>query len=222
MLPEVGRQEPVAVRAPALAAAAWLTAQPIERILVIGSAAVAAGYPEGSGGGFAGYGVQRPVRFPGSSAGAGGLLPLSLAVAAWLLEAVGWNGVTSGLSYDPAGVLAAPPPEIGAAAVGLLVMGDGSARRSEKAPGWLDDRSLAFDAAVSAALAAGDCDALAVDLDLGHALLAAGAPAWNAAAELLRGQHWSGQVTYDDAPYGVGYLVATWSAQPGAHVHLSP
>jgi hypothetical protein len=40
-------------------------------------------------------------------------------------------------------------------------MGDGSARRSEKAPGHLDPAAAPFDAAVAAALAAGDTTALA-------------------------------------------------------------
>ena len=43
-----------------------------------------------------------------------------------------------------------------AAAVALLVMGDGSARRSVKGPGFLDERAGPFDAEVSRALAAGD------------------------------------------------------------------
>ena len=214
LVPEVGQDEPVAAREPAVAAVSWLAAQPVRQILVIGSGQAAASYPGGSAGGFGGYGVDRPVRLPGAGVGAGGSLPLSLAVGAWLLEAAGWDGPTLGLTCDPEGRLGGLSPEIEATATGLLVMGDGSARRSEKAPGWLDERSLAFDSAVSAALAAGDCDGLAVDLKLGDALLSAGAPVWTAAAGLLHGQRWSGQVTYDDAPYGVGYLVATWSAQP--------
>ncbi len=77
-----------------------------------------------------------------------------------------------------------------AGAAGLLVMGDGSARRTEKAPGWLDERAAGFDAAASAALAAGDPALLArgAICELGAQLLAAGAPAWRAASRLLAGR----------------------------------
>jgi hypothetical protein len=191
-------------------------------VMVLGSGDQAAGYPAGSAGSFAGYGVNRAVRLPGSEGDVGGLtaLPLPLAVGAWLLEAAGWSGDTVGATCDAAGRLAEisgldRTPTADGNSVGLLVMGDGSARRSEKAPGWLDDRSQAYDAAVSAALASGDPDRLAVDLAISAELLAAGAPAWTATAGLLRGTgSWSSRVSYDDAPYGVGYLVATWFRAP--------
>ncbi len=100
--------------------------------------------------------------------------------------------------------------------VGLLVVGDGSARRTEKAPGHLDPRAAGFDAHVSAALAAGDPVALAaLDGSLGAELLAAGVEAWQAAAVLSPGP-WHGSLLLDDAPFGVGYFVATWTRQPTA------
>ena len=62
--------------------------------------------------------------------------------------------------------------------VALLVMADGSAKRSTSAPGFLDDRAEAFDASIAAALADGDAEALAsLDLELGAELWAAGTPA---------------------------------------------
>lgn len=93
----------------------------------------------------------------------------------------------------------------------LVVFGDGSARRSEKAPGYYDERAGAFDASVARALGSGDRDALAaLDAGLGDELLAAGVPAWHEAAALLTGS-WSAELTYDDAPFGVGYFVAVWT-----------
>ena len=96
--------------------------------------------------------------------------------------------------------------------VGLLVVGDGSARRTEKAPGFFDDRAAAFDASVAAALEAGDPSALAgIDHALGEELLVDGLSAWSAAAVHAAGRRWDATVLLDDAPYGVGYLIATWS-----------
>jgi hypothetical protein len=96
--------------------------------------------------------------------------------------------------------------------VALLVMGDGSARRSTSAPGYLDERAADFDADVAAALAGGRGDALTVDGWLAEQLLAAGAPAWNAAGRLLRGRTFAADLLYADAPYGVGYFVAVWTS----------
>jgi hypothetical protein len=95
----------------------------------------------------------------------------------------------------------------------LLVMGDGSARRSTSAPGYLDDRAGAFDRATVDALASGDPARLRLDVALGADLLAAGPPAWNAAAGLLGTRRYAAEILYDDAPYGVGYFVAVWSAR---------
>ncbi len=89
-------------------------------------------------------------------------------------------------------------------------MGDGSARRSTAAPGYFDPRAEGHDAAVVAALRAGDPAALAaVEPD---DLLVAGTPAWRAAAAATAdtGSSGSAEVHYADAPYGVGYFVASW------------
>lgn len=93
---------------------------------------------------------------------------------------------------------------------GLLVLGNGSAMRTEKAPGHLDERAEGFDAALGAALAAADGAALAdVDGALGSALWAEVEPLRDL-GRLLRatGSAWRVDVTYDDAPYGVQYWVA--------------
>lgn len=208
----MGAGEPVAARGVALDAVRWLTSQRIDRIVVLGSGATAACHPPGAAGSFAGYGVEFTVRLPGAPVADCADLPLPLAVGAWLLAEIGWTANVLGISCDPSGLL---PRWDGAAGYrdGLLVMGDGSARRTEKAPGWLDERAAGYDASVSAALAAGDPARLATDLTLAAELLAAGAPAWTAAGQLLAEARWKGAVSYDDAPYGVGYVVATWSAR---------
>jgi hypothetical protein len=62
---------------------------------------------------------------------------------------------------------------------------------------------------VVAALAAGDPVRLAaLAPGLAAELWVQGLPAWQAAATLAG--PWRAEVRYADAPYGVGYVVATW------------
>jgi len=89
------------------------------------------------------------------------------------------------------------------------VMADGSARRTLKAPGYLDDRAVAFDAEVERAVRAGDLSALQrLDQRLARDLMATGWPAWQVLSGALTGQIHDAEVLYCDAPFGVGYLVA--------------
>lgn len=153
-------------------------------------------------------------------------LPLALAIGSWLLDRAGWAGprVLHGVSADEG---AATCAELGARLGAgprtlLLVLGDGSARRSAAAPGHLDARAEAFDAAVLAAFAAGDAAALrGLDVRLAGDLLAAGRPAWQVLAGAVpAGGVVAARVFYADAPFGVGYFVATWllaPTPPGAH-----
>ncbi|MGC4983635.1 class III extradiol dioxygenase subunit B-like domain-containing protein [Streptomyces sp. DT193] len=145
-------------------------------------------------------------------------LPPSLAVAAWLLERTGWSdapveglGVGEPLEAERCVRTGA---QIGGRAgrVALLVMGDASACRTLKAPGYLDERAEAFDAEVARALGAADVTALkALDIDLAYELKAAGRAPWQVLAGAAEGAGLGGALLYDDAPYGVGYLVAAWS-----------
>lgn len=137
-------------------------------------------------------------------------MPLSLQVGAWLLSGRMLASAPIYVAIGPDGEPVTPWPDL-PASTGLLVMGDGSARRSLKGPGYLDERAEPFDTTVLKALAAGSPQLLAdVDLELAEALLAAGAPAWVAAAKLLGDDNWRADVLYADAPFGVMYTVATW------------
>lgn len=175
--------------------------------------------PEGATGTFEEFGVDLAVRL-GRDLGtaAGRPLPASLAVGAWLLARTGWadapvealgvvETLETGRCTDTGRALAARADR-----VALLVMGDGSACRTVKAPGYLDDRATEFDAAASRALGAADTGALiALDEALGHELKAAGRAPWQVLAGAAQGAGLDGRLLYDDAPYGVGYLVAAWS-----------
>lgn len=134
-------------------------------------------------------------------------LPLALAVGVTLLGRPG----------RLLGVRAGDLPELGAG-TGLLVVGDGTAKRTEKAPGHLDPRAAAFDADVENALAAGDPAALlALDEGLAEELWVGGLGVWRAVARAAPGP-WRGRVHLAEAPYGVGYVVASWTpVNAGSH-----
>jgi hypothetical protein len=126
------------------------------------------------------------------------------------LEAVGWLGpgeVT--VLADPRGervaraLLAAADRTGPATGPSYLVVGNGSACRTEKAPGHLDERAEAFDAGLGRALRAGTFDA---DLSLADELLAdVGQIA--RLGDLAAGP---ARVDYDDDPFGVQYWVMRW------------
>ena len=195
------------------------------------------GVPEPSApGSFAPYGADRQVTFPAAltqldlpelpTPARLPDLPLSLAVAAQLL---------TGLDPAPARLFAATVPTSlgpGAAAaigralaaagngsvvggpVGLVVMADLSACRTERAPGAFRAEAADFDASVAEVLRTGKAARL---LDLDPALAADLLVAGRAPLQVLAGTFESepavhGRVLYEDAPYGVGYLVALLTA----------
>jgi hypothetical protein len=172
--------------------------------------------PAGTRGSFAAFGVPLEVRLGQGDPAAPPQLPSSLAVAAWLLR--GWNAApVTGLGVD-GGLAAERCIEAGRelAASGervvLLVLGDGSACRTVKAPGYLDERAEPYDAAVADALAAADVDALtALDPEQARELLVAGRAPWQVLAGAAQGAGLEGELLYDAAPYGVGYFVAAWT-----------
>jgi hypothetical protein len=195
------------------------------------------GVPEPSApGSFAPYGADRQVTFPAAltqldlpelpTPARLPDLPLSLAVAAHLL---------TGLEPAPTRLFAATVPTSlgpGAAAaigralaaarngsavggpVGLVVMADLSACRTERAPGAFRAEAADFDASVAEVLRTGKAVRL-LDLDpaLADDLLVAGRVPLQVLAGALQSEpavH--GRVLYEDAPYGVGYLVALLTA----------
>jgi hypothetical protein len=184
-------------------------------VVILGDAPGTGEYPRDACGSLRPYGVAVSVGLtenPGPP-----VLPLAHTVGAWLLRRAGWPGdrLAYGLS---AAETVGGCQRIGAALaasadrVGLLVMGDGSARRSEKAPGYLDPEAGAFDAAVARALGEADGATLAgIDPVRARGLLAAGRASWQALSGAAEGTGCAGKLLYHEAPYGVGYFVAIWA-----------
>ncbi|AVZ75692.1 hypothetical protein SLUN_29285 [Streptomyces lunaelactis] len=174
-------------------------------------------HPAGATGNFHGFGVDFEVRL-GEGEAQERPLPPSLAVGAWLLARAQWaDAPVEGLGVGErlAGErCVAVGRELAARAerVALLVMGDGSACRTLKAPGYLDERAADFDREAARALGAADVEALkALDVSLAYELKAAGRAPWQVLGGAADGAGLAGQLLYEDAPYGVGYFVAAWS-----------
>jgi hypothetical protein len=141
-------------------------------------------------------------------------LPLPLLIAGWLRDE---------LPVTIRGELVAPDADPDAcAALGaalarettgfaLLVVGDGAAKHTDKAPGYLDERAGPFDDAVAVAMAAADPAALAaLDPALAAELWASGRAPWQVLAGATREGEWKGELLHSSRPFGVGYHVAVW------------
>ncbi|MGA4839194.1 class III extradiol dioxygenase subunit B-like domain-containing protein [Streptomyces sp. G45] len=212
-----------AARAACTDALGVLAASRPDRLVVVGPAAPSGRgpHPQGARGSFRGFGVDLDVRL-GAPDGDGEAtereLPASLAVAGWLLERTGWSaapleGLGVGEPLAAERCIQTGQQIAGSAdRVALLVMGDASACRTLKAPGYLDERAADFDAEAARALGAADVAALkALDEELAYELKVAGRAPWQVLAGAAEGADLRGQLLFDDAPYGVGYLVAAWS-----------
>ncbi|MFC9996927.1 hypothetical protein [Nocardia sp. NPDC127526] len=99
---------------------------------------------------------------------------------------------------------------------GVLIVGDGAATLSTKAPRYFDERAADVQAEIDRALTAGDRKALmALDPQLCAELGVAGRPAFQLLAALFDADAADPQVEtlYAAAPFGVGYHVSVW--RPG-------
>ncbi len=187
-----------------------------DQLVVVGNGPIPGTADPTATGSLAGYGV--PVRVAlGSRPGDGpSNLPLSVTIGTWLLREAGHTGqVHARVVTDNA--TPTECAELGAriaafpGRTALLVMGDGSARREARSPGYVDDRAVPFDESVADALAKADRAALAaLDPALATELWVAGRAPWQVLAGAAAGQEWRSDLLYADAPYGVGYFVASW------------
>ena len=212
------------LRAACAAAVLGLVRSQPDLIAVAGSAPSSQTYPWPSTGSLHRYGI------PWSTGPGNPVLPLSLTVGTWLLIKALADG--AGGAGGPAVTLTAVADGAGpaecrrlgeslagaAARVGLLVMGDGSAKKAIGVPGAPDAEAEAYDDGIAAALAAGDAGALG-RLDPGRAaeLRVNGRAPWQVLAGAAEGTAgMRGVLHHRSAPYDVSYHVASWAAGPGA------
>ncbi|MGH2671197.1 MAG: class III extradiol dioxygenase subunit B-like domain-containing protein [bacterium] len=200
------------LRAACLGVIDRLAAAHPEWLVIVGSGpATGTTYEASAGGSFGQYGA------PSVRVGAGEpVLPLSLLMGSWLvgqskLATLPRTSITVASTETPAACRALGEELAkGNERVVLLVMGDGSARRSEHSPVHLHPRAEIFDTTVAAALDTADTTTLeALDPDLAAELQAAGRAPWQVLAAAAPGL--TGHLAYHAAPYGVGYFVAGWA-----------
>ncbi len=190
------------LRARCAAAVATLVDTRPDRLVIVGAGPTTRATRPGETYSFAGYGVP----------GAPGTLPLSLSVGAWLLAGSGqpYAGQCVAVDASPREAADLGARLVAEGRVALLVMGDGSACRGVKAPGYDDPRAPGYDDGVAEALATADRRALlGLEPGVAEELLVAGRPAWQVLAGADTGPV-RGELTYYAAPYGVAYFVATW------------
>lgn len=204
------------LRSACAAAVARLLAAGPDEIVVVGL-----GDTSGTVGGswdWRGFGVPEPSTAPRQK------LPHALAVGAWLLDTYAGSAPTRRFHAISAELPAPECARVGDALVtggrriGLLVCGDGSARRSEKAPGYFDPAAAPWDEAALAALRAADTGGLlALDETVGRRLLAAGRAPWQVLAGAAAGGGFEATVDWAEAPYGVMYIVGSWTRREDGH-----
>ena len=186
-----------------------------QRVVVLGAGAQTRELGSGTGS-LRGFGIELDVPLDPALHGVASL-PLSLTIGAWLLGRVGWPGDRAAIELASARRSrrarrgGRPAGRRLHARTALLVVADGSASRTEKAPASLHPDAEAFDREVADALGSGDPALLAaVDRERAAVVSSAGWPAWHVAARAAEGTAYAAELHADEAPYGVGYLAASW------------
>ncbi|MFE1595993.1 hypothetical protein [Nocardia sp. NPDC058705] len=219
----------VVLRAAALDAAATLAAS-ADRWIIIGVDSHDRIYGSGTRGTFRGFGADVVVGLGpvGDDPGpADAQLPLPVLVAGWLRERVA-PGISVQARLYAADTSAAACADAGAALraeldsaqdpCGVLVVADGAATLTVKAPGYLDERAPAVQQELDIALRAGSRGGLAaLDPHLCAELLVDGRAAYQVLGGLFATDSTDPLVRtlYQGAPYGVGYDVSVWQPEDG-------
>ena len=148
--------------------------------------------------------------------------PLGVRIGRELLARAGWTGDVTPVAV-PVDADGAAIAEVVHGIRGwgegilLLVVADGSAKRTEKAPGHFDDRAAAVDADVLRALAEGDTAALAaLDPGLCQELWLTGRAAFAVLAGVFSDVPADSSLLWSGDPYGVQYVLARWQASTPA------
>lgn len=181
--------------------------------------------PDGRGS-FAAFGVDRRVGLDGYDGGdaADPSWPTSMLMAGWYREAAGLGALTP-LVVDVDATVE-QTVDLGASLrrrldesdepVALLVIGDGATSLSPRAPGGGDaPQAHDLQARIDAALGRADRAALtALPVAECDRWCVSGRAVWQVIAAALTDTPMTARLDYADAPLGVGYTVATWTAGP--------
>lgn len=208
------------LRAACRAALDTLLATDHDTLLVVGGADTTSAYGGPSAGSLQPWGVDVRV-------GAGQpVLPLSLTIGRWLLdrepdafqsvafdaEPAACLALGASLVAEKAGLVAEKAGLMAGRRVAMLVMADGSACLTEKAPGFLDQAALPYNELIGVALGGADAEALAaLDPVKAARLWVGGRSALQVLAGAAGERSFDGRLLADVAPYGVGYFVASWT-----------
>lgn len=189
--------------------------------IVVGTGDAAAEIRPTARGTFRGFGVDVAVALgPEATGEPDPELPLAALVAGWIRDRVAPHVSVAvhilDVDTDPAacaklGEAVREWLDAGTTPRALLVVADGAATLTPKAPGAYDARSEAVESALGAALAAGDPAGLAsLDAALCSEIRLTGRAAWHVLAGAFPQDPSTATVTYSGAPYGVGYHVGAW------------
>ena len=164
-------------------------------VTVLDGSAAGIAHDERAGGDLRDFGLD--IR----AGGRHGELGLGHTIGAWLLDDARWHGPRAYVS------------SLGAVPSALLVVADGYACVNDLSPLGFDPRGPKAQGQIIEALASADPEALhAVDTDFALDLGCSGAPTLAVAGRTATAHRWRGTVTYDDAPLGIGYWVASWES----------
>ncbi|WEV77746.1 hypothetical protein O9K63_14290 [Janibacter cremeus] len=208
LLPGIGgAADPLAdLRERARALVADTMTKGVTRLVVIGAARSTQTWPSDAPSGAARFTTGRAPE---------GALPTDLEIGRLFAPSAGGEPVLQSIAADahPADCL-----ELGRSLADeetlLLVVADGPATLTEKAPGHLQPDAAPFADELGRALAAADTTALA-DLDptTCDRLWMRGRPALQVLAGAFTGERVHGEVLAEESPFGVQYLLARWSGK---------
>lgn len=194
---------------------AVLASAPTHLVVVAGGSQRATFGP-GARGSLAGFGVPVETAVPGVAPTGEPVLPLAATVGCWLLDR---RTVTCPVTVEVVPERMAPRDAASLGAelaashdhVAVVAMGDGSAALTERAPGYLVPGAADWQAEVERLVGAADVSGIGeLTVDDAERYRAAGRAAWQVLAGAAAGASWHGVLLAAEAPYGVGYLVASW------------
>lgn len=160
---------------------------------------------------FAGYGADVRVALSRDADGPVTELPLTALIAGWVRAQVDAAAVAvrdcadAGASAVHRGAALRAEIDAEREQIGVLIVADGANTLTPSAPGGHDPESVARQAALDDALAAGDVGAL-----IERASGAVGQGPYRVLAGLVGEEPVRARELYRGAPYGVGYFAGTW------------